>query len=182
MNLIPAIGAYAAIMRELGRPLAFPGGAPRVSEAVDADLLARALEWAATSDAARDEIFNVTNGDVFVWRAVWPAIADALGMDVGPDEPMSLATTMPRHDDVWARIVDRHQLLAPRTLSDFVGQSFVYADLLFGHGTTATTLPVLASTIKIRRAGFSDCIDTEDMFRSWFGRLQDDRLLPPRLR
>ena len=84
MNLIPAIGAYAALRRERGLPLAFPGGATRVSEAVDADLLARVIDWAGCSEAARDEVFNVTNGDVFTWRAVWPAIAEALGMETGP--------------------------------------------------------------------------------------------------
>src|SRR5262249_14442813 len=36
MNLIPALGAYGAICRDRGLPLSFPGGAPRVSEAVDA--------------------------------------------------------------------------------------------------------------------------------------------------
>src|SRR4051812_4464214 len=95
MNLTPAIGAFAAVERAAGRPLCFPGGAPRVSEAVDADLLARALTWAATAPAAQNDIFNVANGDVFVWHHVWPAIADALGMDAGPPVPVELATAMP---------------------------------------------------------------------------------------
>src|SRR5579862_6227381 len=65
MNLLPAIGVYAAVERERGRSLRFPGGPPRVQEAVDARLLARALDWAAMAPEARGEIFNVTNGDVF---------------------------------------------------------------------------------------------------------------------
>src|SRR5690606_5167185 len=32
MNLVPALGAYAAILRRRGEPLSFPGGAPHVSE------------------------------------------------------------------------------------------------------------------------------------------------------
>ena len=47
-----SIGVYAAVLRAQGMPLSFPGGAPRVSEAVDADLLARAIDWAGTSEAA----------------------------------------------------------------------------------------------------------------------------------
>jgi hypothetical protein len=35
------------------------------------------------------------------------------------------------------------------------------------------------STIKLRQAGFQDCIDTQDMLRKWFKRFQDARLLPP---
>jgi hypothetical protein len=39
-------------------------------------------------------------------------------------------------------------------------------------------LPILNSTIKIRRAGFAECIDTEDMFVEWFTRLQGSGVLP----
>ena len=47
---------------------------------VDTDLLARAMEWAAdVAEAARNEIFNITNGDVATWQDLWPTMADALG-------------------------------------------------------------------------------------------------------
>jgi hypothetical protein len=39
---------------------------------------------------------------------------------------------------------------------------------------------VLVSTIKIRRAGFGDCVDTEEMFRRLIGRMQQLELLPAR--
>ena len=45
MDLIPPLGVYAAMLREQGRPLDYPGGAARVSQAVDVDLLARAIAW-----------------------------------------------------------------------------------------------------------------------------------------
>jgi nucleoside-diphosphate-sugar epimerase len=180
MNLIPAIGVYAAIRRARGLPLAFPGGASRVSEAVDADLLARAIAWSGTASAARGETFNVTNGDVFGWRHVWPAIADALGMEVGPDEPQQLATTMPTCEHEWADVVRTHNLRAPSRLDAMVGDAFVYADLLFGAGVDVSPPPVLVSTVKIRQAGFGDCVDTEEMFRRLFARMQAQRLLPPR--
>ncbi|NOT56148.1 MAG: NAD-dependent epimerase, partial [Deltaproteobacteria bacterium] len=38
---------------------------------------------------------------------------------------------------------------------------------------------MLVSTIKARQAGFHECMDTEDMFRKWFKRFQELRLLPP---
>jgi nucleoside-diphosphate-sugar epimerase len=179
MNLIPAIGAYAAILRERGEPLFFPGGANGLGEAVDADLLADAFEWAIDNPAARNETFNITNGDVFSWRDSWPAIADALGMEAGRDVPMSLAEEMPRRADEWAAIVDRYGLRAPRALDAFVGDSFVYADMLLHYGSEVVRPPALVSTIKLRQAGFGECIDTEDMFRKWFGRFRERRLLPP---
>jgi nucleoside-diphosphate-sugar epimerase len=178
MNLIPAIGAYGAVLREAGEPLHFPGGAPSVLEVVSAELLARAIAWTGSSPNARNEIFNVTNGDVLVWRYAWPAIAEALGMEVGEDRPMALAEEMPRRAEEWAAIVDRYGLRAPRSLDDFVGQSFVYADLLFGLGRDRVPLPQLVSTIKIRQAGFTDYLDSEDDLVRWFERMQARRLLP----
>jgi len=180
MNVIPAIGAYGAVLRAADEPLHFPGGAPSVTEIVSADLVARAVAWAATAPAARDEVFNVTNGDVMVWRTVWPAIADALGMESGEDRPMRLAHEMPARSSAWAGIVEREGLRAPRDLAEFVGQSFVYADILLGVGRDSVPLPQLVSTVKIRHAGFADCLDSEDDLRGWFRRLQARRLLPPR--
>ncbi|MDZ7676910.1 MAG: NAD-dependent epimerase/dehydratase family protein [Acidimicrobiales bacterium] len=179
MNLLPAIGAYAAMERAQGRALGFPGGERSVQEAVDVRLLARALAWAAAAPEARDEVFNVTNGDVFDWHEVWPAIADALGMEVGDPAPQRLTDTMPERSTEWASIVDRHGLRAPRDLHAFVGSSWQYGDILLG-AMGERPLPALLSTVKIRRAGFDDCIDTEVMFREWFARLQASGMLPPR--
>jgi nucleoside-diphosphate-sugar epimerase len=78
MNLIPALRVYGALLKQDGSPLAYPGGRAEPVEAVDADLLARAIAWAGDSPAARDEIFNITNGNVSLWRSVWTAIAEAL--------------------------------------------------------------------------------------------------------
>ena len=178
MNMIPAIGVYAALLREEGRPLSFPGGPPWVREAVDADLLARACEWAATSPACANEIFNINNGDVFEWRHVWPAIAETLGMAVGPDEERSLAAEMPPREAEWRAIVRKYRLRAPERLAEFVGQGFIYADGQFAYGAKRTPPTTLVSTIKARQFGFGDCMDTEDMFRKWFRRFQERRWLP----
>jgi nucleoside-diphosphate-sugar epimerase len=178
MNLIPAIGAYGAVCRAQGRPFCFPGGPAHVLEAADADVVAESLVWAATEPGARNDTFNVTNGDVFVWEYVWPTMAEALGVEVGEPQPASWVADSPQWAETWAGIVDRHHLRAPRRLSDFVGDSFVYADRLFA-GSPQRRLPALLSTVKIRRAGFAACIDTEDMFRKWFRRFQQEGLLPP---
>jgi nucleoside-diphosphate-sugar epimerase len=177
LNIIPAIGVYAAIRREAGLPLSYPGGPQLIFEMVDADLLARSMAWAADTPACGNEIFNITNGDVFVWDEVWPTIADALGMKVGPPEPIALAEEMPRHADEWRAIVNKYQLRAPADMHAFVGESFHLADFAFNSGSQHPGA-TLVSTIKARQAGFHDCIDTEDMLRKWFRRFQELRLLP----
>ena len=180
LNVIPALGVYAAVRKEAGLPLSYPGGVSGISEAVDADLLARSMEWAATNPACANQIFNITNGDVFVWTEVWPVIAESLGMRVGTPEPHLLREEMPKRNTEWAAIVLKYNLRAPTDLGHFVGASFEFADAVFAHGADHPPPPAIVSTIKARRAGFQDCLDTEDMFRKWFKRLQDLRLLPPR--
>jgi len=165
MNPLPAIAAYAALQRAAGEPLHFPGTETRrtLREAVDADLVARALRWAATSPAAAGGTFNLTNGDVFSWDSVWPVIAASLGMEVGEHRPMSFATDLPGRDGAWAELVARHDLVAPPTIEGFVGaNSLVYADVVMAEQQTAS--PFVNSTIAARKAGFADCYDTADMF------------------
>jgi hypothetical protein len=180
MNPIPALGTYAAVQRLAGRPLDYPGGVPMLGEAVDADLLAHALAWAATTPICRNEIYNITNGDVYILRNVWPVLADAFGMEVGEDRPHSLAHEMPERQAEWAAVVERFGLRSPVSLERFVGQSFIYADLMLGYGLEQSPPPALVSTIKARQHGFDECIDTEDMFRKWIGHFQAKGLFPPR--
>jgi len=177
MNLIPVIGAYAAICRELGLPFQCPATVPNVLEAVDADLIARGLAWAAEAPAARDETFNITNGDVFVWANVWPAIARAVGLAPAHGEPITLSTFLPAHADVWDRIVARHNL-RPISMATLVGESHHYADFVFGFGGGAAPQAILVSTTKLRQAGFGDCVDTEVMFGSWLQRIADRGIIP----
>jgi nucleoside-diphosphate-sugar epimerase len=181
MNPIPVIAAYAALLRSRGEPLHFPGAnfEPTLREAVDADLVASALAWAAESPAARGETFNLTNGDVFSWPLVWPAIAEEMGMEMGEHRPLVLAEELPARAAEWAALVDQHRLAAPRDILAFVGaNSLVYTDGMLG-GRVSHSIPALNSTIKGRLAGFHDCMDSEDMFRKWFRRLAEQRLIPP---
>lgn len=180
MNVIPALGVYAAMMRRAGKTkLDYPGGVGRVAQAVDADLLARAIAWSGESEKARNEIFNVTNGDVFVWPNVWPAIADALGFEPGEPVPLSLDREIRPQEAAWAEIRAAHGLKSS-TLKDFVGLSFEYADYTMGYGRTQPGPPALVSTIKLMQAGFCEVMDTEAMFRKCFAEMQAKRLLPPR--
>lgn len=176
MNLVGAVGVYAALCREMGRPCRYPGGVPITSEATDSRLLARAVEWAADSPAATDETFNITNGDVLLWPNLWPTVCAHFGVEAGAPAPQTLAETMPALEGVWADMVARHDL-RPLTLERMIGGSWQFLDRAMRAGAAAAP-PSLVSTIKIRQAGFGDCIDTEDSLRYWFEEMQADRLLP----
>jgi nucleoside-diphosphate-sugar epimerase len=177
MDLIPPLGVYAAMLREQGRDLDYPGGAPRVGQAVDVDLLARAIAWCGESDAARNETFNVTNGDVFTWENIWPAVADGLGMKPGKPVPLSLAQESKKWIAPWDELRRRHGLVSPG-LEEFVGLSFQYADYQMRYGQTESGPPSIVSTVKINQAGFTEMMDTEAMFKKWFAEAKALRLLP----
>src|SRR3954462_3304987 len=177
MDLIPPLGVYAAMLRQQGRALDFPGGAARVSQAVDVDLLARAIAWSGEAVAARNEAFNVTNGDVFTWENSWPAIADALDMKPGQSVPLSLVKQYPTWIAPWDELRRKYNLVSP-DLEVFVGLSFQYADYTMRYGQTQPGPPSIVSTVKINQAGFTEVMDTEIMFRKWFGLARASRLLP----
>lgn len=177
MNLPPIIGAYAAIRKEEGLPFSFPGGVPWVWEAVDTNLVADALFWGATAKAASGETFNLTNGEVFEWRDLWPAMANVLGVEVGPDSPLSLAEYLPAKSDVWDRIVAKHGLRNVK-MSELVGESHHYADFCFAYGATQSPPAAFVSTVKIKKAGFGGVADTEESFCYWLRVLQQRKILP----
>jgi nucleoside-diphosphate-sugar epimerase len=177
MNLAPVIGVYGAIRKELGEPFSFPGGVPYIWELVDSRVVAAACEFAATDPAADGRHFNVTNGEVFEWRNLWPALADQLGVELGPDEEMSMAEYLPAHEKTWNRIVDDHGL-RPNSLETILGESHYYADFCFAYGAEEPPPPAFVSAIELRKAGVCETYDSEETFRHWIGWLQDRKVLP----
>ena len=118
MNMALTLGAYAEICRETGAPFIFPGSETQwngVTDVTDVDLLAEQMVWAATTPAAANTAFNITNGDVFRWRWMWPRIAEHFDVPweghSGEDRP--LEPRMTGATDVWARIVAQHDLVEP---------------------------------------------------------------------
>jgi nucleoside-diphosphate-sugar epimerase len=173
MNLLMVIAVYAAISKELGLPLRFPGTekAYRVLyQVTSADILARATDWAGSSAAAANEIFNITNGDYFRWQHMWPKIAKQFGMEIADPVPFSLATYMSDKGPLWERMVQQHGL-----------KSTPYESLVswrFGDFILHSDFDNISTTIKARKAGFADCIDSEEMFTGYFKRLREDRIIP----
>ena len=177
MNLPPIIGAYAALRREEGKPFSFPGGVSYVWEAVDARLVAEVIEWAGQSAAAVNEHFNVTNGDVFEWRNLWPGMAEVLGVETGPDEPQSVVDYLADNEELWRRLQEKHALRRI-PLADIVGESHHYAEFCFACGATEPPPPAFSSRIKLQQAGFTGCYDTQETFNYWLQDLIGRRLIP----
>ncbi|WP_093111794.1 SDR family oxidoreductase [Variovorax sp. CF079] len=176
MNIVLAIGAFAAIQRELGRPLCFPGGAYGVYGASDSRLIAKAAEFVGTHEICGGETYNIVNGDVFAWKDIWPGIARHFGMEAGEPEPLCLADAMPRHEEVWGRIAKRHAL-KQTSLAKLLDRSWQFADRAFGYGFEYPPHSVLDG-LKLRSHGFNEFLDTEDAIAYWLRRLQEEQVLP----
>jgi nucleoside-diphosphate-sugar epimerase len=173
MNLAMVIAVYAAISKELGLPLRFPGPGKAyraLYQVTSADILAKASIWAGNNEAARNEIFNITNGDYFRWQHLWPRIAKMFDMEVADPVPTPLAVYMQDKSTLWDRMIHKYKL-QPIPYSEVA--SWTFGDFIFNSG-----FDNISSTIKARRAGFHDCIDTEEMFRIFFNRIRRDGVIP----
>ncbi|RUX34048.1 MULTISPECIES: SDR family oxidoreductase [unclassified Mesorhizobium] len=115
MNMAATLGAYAAICKETGRPFVFPGSPQQYEAAVDVTdgrIIAKHLLWAATEPAARNNAFNIVNGEVFRWNWLWPKLASHLGVATAeyPGHAQPLEEQMAGMEPVWDAIVAKHGL------------------------------------------------------------------------
>lgn len=173
MSLLPAIAVYAAISKELGLPLRFPGkpGAfGTLYQVTESSHFANAALWAATSPRARNAAYNITNGDYFRWRNMWPRIAQVFEMPAGDVQTISLTQHMGDKADLWRRMTERHGL-KPFAFDQLVAWPF--ADYVF-----ACDWDVMSDVTKIRLAGFQDVVDSEEMFVRLLTKFRAERVVP----
>lgn len=175
MNMGTTLAAYATICRETGRPFRFPGSAAQwsgLTDMTDARLLAQHLLWAATTPAARNEAFNVVNGDVFRWSWMWGRIAQWFGVE--PDgfdgSVRPLEEQMADDAPLWRVIAEREGLVEPE-LDRLSSPWHTDADL-------GRPIEVVTDMSKSRRLGFTGYQPTDDAFFALFARLRDERLIP----
>ncbi|WP_312487221.1 SDR family oxidoreductase [Massilia timonae] len=173
MNIAMVMGMFAALSKDAGAPLRFPGTdkvySGVLAQTTDADWMARASVWAALDPAARGEAFNLVN-EPFRWERVWHQVAAAFDMEVGPPQPFSLARQMPLKAPAWERIVQRHGL-----------QSMPYEKQVgwwFGDFVFNTEFDMVSDMGKIRRAGFTEAVEPGATIVSAIERLRAARWLP----
>ena len=175
MNMGSTLAVYATICKELGKPMLFPGSAVQwksLTDMTDARLLAKHLVWAATTPAARDQAFNVVNGDVFRWSWMWTRLAawfgaEAAGLE-GEGTPLEkqLADAAP----VWKKIAGKYGLTEP-DLNVLASAWHTDADL-------GRPVEVVTDMSKSRKLGFTAYQPTDESFFELFARLRTEHLIP----
>ncbi|GAA3525553.1 SDR family oxidoreductase [Aeromicrobium panaciterrae] len=172
INLVLGTAIYAVLCRDLGLPLRYPGSLAQgasLIQSTDARIIGAASEWACDAPEARDEIFNLTNGDAYRWQCMWGEVAAMFGLEVAEGGP-SLTDFMAQHAERWAALTAEHGLLAldPLRVIDWPTIDFAFT----------CGFDMLTSTVKIRRAGFADCIDSRDMFADQLAELARRGVIP----
>ena len=168
------IAVYAAILRELGMPLFFPGTPENyraIYQCTNTAHLAKAIHWMAATPECANQAFNIINGDYIRWCNLWPGIARGFGMESGEVRTVKLAALMRDKAPVWDRIVARHGL---KQTPYAEAALWSYADFIF-----TPHWDMMSDMSKARQYGFHDVIDTEKMLHDIWGRLRGDRIIPP---
>jgi nucleoside-diphosphate-sugar epimerase len=175
MNMGVTLAVYANICRETGRPFLFPGSATQwnsLTDMTDARLLARHLEWAATTPVARDHAFNVVNGDVFRWNWMWPRLATWFGLESAPfpGHATPLEQQLAGAEEIWRNIAKSHNLIESN-IDQLISAWHTDADL-------GRPIEVVTDMSKSRKFGFLDYQPTDESFFDLFTRLRHDRIIP----
>jgi nucleoside-diphosphate-sugar epimerase len=175
MNMGVTLAAYATICRETGMPFLFPGSAVQwngLTDMTDAGLLAKHLEWAAITPAARNQAFNVVNGDIFRWNWMWQRIAAWFEIEPAPfpGEGVPLERQLAKAGPVWTDIASKYRL-AKADLSVLASAWHTDADL-------GRPIEVVTDMSKSRRLGFLEYQPTDDSFFALFSSLREARIIP----
>jgi nucleoside-diphosphate-sugar epimerase len=175
MNMGTTLAVYATICKETGRPFHFPGSGAQwngLSDVTDARILAEQLIWASTTDAAHNQAFNITNGEVFRWNWLWYKLADWFGVKaVGFDGAIHpLEVEIAGDGPLWREIAAKYNLKEP-DLNRLA--SAWHTDLDLGR-----PIEVMTDMSKSRKLGFTVYQDTRESFFDLFEKLREEQLIP----
>ncbi|WP_421556592.1 SDR family oxidoreductase [Pseudomonas kitaguniensis] len=175
MNMATTLAVYASICKHTGRPFVFPGSRVQwdsLTDMTDARQLAKQQLWAATTPAAANQAFNITNGDVFRWQWMWGQIAGYFGLTPAdfPASVTPLEQQMADDQNTWRQIAEQHGL-AEIDISRLASPWHTDADL-------GRPIEVVTDMSKSRKMGFTAYQASDQAFFDVFDQLRAQRLIP----
>ncbi|KAN0116944.1 hypothetical protein V8E51_002921 [Hyaloscypha variabilis] len=189
MSSAMTFALYFLVCKELGTEAAMPTN-QRYWEGYDdvssAQLIADLTIFVSTHPRCANEAFNVTNGDYFEWRYMWPRLATYFGAAASSEQKFSkprpeegqvqldrsLAEWARGKREVWDRICDKANL--PDAKATFESGTWAFQDWVFQRTWSATL-----SINKARRFGWTGHIDTYQCFVETFQKFKDLGQVPP---
>lgn len=177
MNILHTLCIYAAICKNEGIPLRFPGPKSAwegYSAVSDVDLIAEQLIWAAVDPNAKNEAFNCSNGDFFKWKHLWRVLADEFEVEVAAfdeeeeDGSACFEEMMKGKGGVWEDIMKEYGLVHRKW--EEVGWWLVDVGL-------AKEWP-MGCMNKSKEHGFLGFRNTKKCFISWIHKMKTYKIVP----
>ncbi|KAK5071075.1 hypothetical protein LTR64_007578 [Lithohypha guttulata] len=202
MNLAFPLAVYAAVTRELGEKLKWPGDdkAYQVNCSMSSAMMNAYLEeWAVLTDQAKDQKFNAFDGGAFAWEGFWPRLAGWYGIEPeGPKDDAEYSATSTAHNPrgyggkgtvrrtftlaswakqekvkkAWSKLAEQHDL-TQKELVD-VDRIFGFAD-----GSLCRAGALLFSSDKARKMGWHGFVDVNESLLAVFDDLARIKMIPP---
>ncbi|WP_250254169.1 SDR family oxidoreductase [Chryseobacterium sp. Marseille-Q3244] len=175
MNIAATLAVYASICKETGRKFIWPGSEAQwngISDITDAKILAKQIVWASNTETAKNQAFNITNGEVFRWKWLWKRLADWFSIEAegfnGTIRP--LEKELENDQETWKVIAEKYNLKEKNL--DRLSSAW-HTDLDLGR-----PLEVMCDLSKSRKLGFTAYKRTEDSFIEVFERLRTENIIP----
>ncbi|CZS77703.1 unnamed protein product [Fusarium graminearum] len=190
MNSALTIALYLMVCKKLGTEASMPTNKiyfDGYDDLSDARLIANITIWASTSVKAGNEAFNVTNGDYFSWKYLWPRVAGYFGARASSDQTFKLPRPDPGSvqlelslsdwavgkQEVWDSICD--EAGCPQAKATWKAATWAFQDWVFQRTWSATL-----SINKAREFGWTGHIDSFKSLKDAFDSFVEMGQIPPR--
>lgn len=177
-NSLLTLAVYATICKYQGLPFRYVGNKytwEHFFDVSDSRLLAEQQIWAATTDKAKNQAFNCTNGDVFMWKSLWKLLSEIFDVEFVPfddekNEKFDVVEMMKEKGEIWDEIVEKHGLYKTKLeeITCFEALKLVL-HFEFQH---------VSSMNRSREFGFFGFVDTMKSIRMWVGKLREMKIIP----
>ncbi|MCJ1441275.1 MAG: hypothetical protein MMC23_001761 [Stictis urceolatum] len=187
-NTALTLAMYFKICKELGTRADMPTNARywlSAEDVADASMIADLSIFASTNPKCANEAFNVSNGDVVIWRYLWPRLAAYFGAEASSEQvfleenpcdgqtqqEFSFAGWARDKELVWGEICRRAGIPGAKETFDY--GSWQYQDCVFERSWSA-----VLSLSKARRFGWTGYMDTYESFIRAFQMLKGNGMIP----
>ncbi|KAI9923925.1 hypothetical protein ASPWEDRAFT_436420 [Aspergillus wentii DTO 134E9] len=176
---------YFLICRELGDSGMFPGNEyfwTSIDDSSYSPSLADLSVWATTQEQCKDEAFNHSNGDIFVWKYFWPAIGKYFGLEVPEpnfQKAVGQAETLSNEFDMMEWAKDKRPVWE-RVVQKYGGnvEAFDWGTWGFFNWAMGKSWPTISSVNKARTYGWGRVDNTYDTWIDTFRSFENAGILP----
>ncbi|KAJ9542695.1 hypothetical protein OSB04_029201 [Centaurea solstitialis] len=175
-NTLLTLSVYALICKHENQPFRYYGNKhswEHFWDVSDANLLAEQQIWAATTEKAKNQAFNCTNGDVFTWKMLWRVLCDVFDVEfVEFDEKdeFDCVDFIKDKGEVWDKIVEENGLYETK-LEEITCFAVTSVVLKLG-------IQHVCSMNKSRELGFLGYANTLESIKPWVQKLRQMKILP----